>query len=650
MTASLSPLVLRYGRDEPLPEQRLLRAGPLSLVYEHGDLRYIRLGEREIIRRIYVAVRDHNWATVPATLHNVEISADADSFEIRYDASHQAGPIEFAWHATISGAADGTIRFTMDGAARTTFLRNRIGFCVLHPAACAGAACVVEHSDGTYEAGEFPEQIAPHQPFIGIRAIWHEVAPGVNAAVRFDGDVFEMEDQRNWIDASFKTYGTPLSLPFPVEIAAGTELRQAVTLMLDGDPAPYVAAEDQREVVIALTDAPAAASACLPGIGLSVASHGQPLTERQVARLRVLRLAHLRVDLALSDPRYGAVFGRASRQAAALGAPLEIALVLSAAADDELRALRALLDELRPTVARWLIFHAAEQVTGVRWIDLARARLASYAPGAPIGAGTNAYFTQLNRQRPPLHALDLVSYSLNPQVHAFDNASLVETLAAQAMTVRSARQFCADRPIMVSPVTLRPRFNPDATGPAPALLPGELPPEVDERQMALFGAAWTLGSLKYLAESGVASLTYYETTGWRGVLETETGSGLPQRFPSLPDSVFPLYHVLADIGELAGALVLLLRSSAPLLVDGLALRYDERTRLLLANMSPVAQFVRLTGLAPEIEVCTLDETNAETAMRAPERFRAQPGIQRQTDGGALRLTLHPYAVIRIDSR
>ena len=29
------------------------------------------------------------------------------------------------------------------------------------------------------------------------------------------GDVFEMEDQRNWTDASFKTYCTPLRQPFP---------------------------------------------------------------------------------------------------------------------------------------------------------------------------------------------------------------------------------------------------------------------------------------------------------------------------------------------------------------------------------------------------------------------------------------------------
>ncbi len=72
--------------------------------------------------------------------------------------------------------------------------------------------------------------------------------------------------------------------------------------------------------------------------------------------------------------------------------------------------------------------------------------------------------------------------------------------------------------------------------------PGELPPQVDVRQMSLFGACWTAGSFKYLAEAGTQSITFYETTGWRGVMETEAGSPLPELFRSLPGTVFPMYH------------------------------------------------------------------------------------------------------------
>ncbi len=48
------------GRSGPSPRARTLRAGPLSVDFEFGELRYVRLGDREVVRRIYVAVRDRN--------------------------------------------------------------------------------------------------------------------------------------------------------------------------------------------------------------------------------------------------------------------------------------------------------------------------------------------------------------------------------------------------------------------------------------------------------------------------------------------------------------------------------------------------------------------------------------------------------------
>jgi hypothetical protein len=288
-------------------------------------------------------------------------------------------------------------------------------------------------------------------------------------------------------------------------------------------------------------------------------------------------------------------------------------------------------------------------------ITLARGHLGGYDPAAKLGSGTNAFFTELNRGRPAFGLLDLVCYSLNPQVHAFDNLSLVETLAAQAPTVESTRQFCeapgrGRLPIAVGPVTLKMRFNPNATGPEPEPGPGELPSQVDVRQMSLFGGGWTLGSLKYLAESGPQSITYYETSGWRGVMETEAGSPVPDKFRSIPGSVFPLYHILADVGEFAGGEVILSTSSDALKVDGLVLRNNSgKTRVLLANLSPDVQQVAIQNLGQDVRVRHLDETNVAAAMGAPEDFRAEAGSTMQTTGGTLELSLLPYAIVRIDS-
>ena len=106
-------------------------------------------------------------------------------------------------------------------------------------------------------------------------------------------------------------------------------------------------------------------------------------------------------------------------------------------------------------------------------------------------------------------------------------------------TVESARLVGQDHPLAIGPITLRPRFNPNATGPEPETAPGDLPSKVDSRQMSLFGAGWTVGTLKALAKQGVYSLTYFETTGRLGVMEREKDPPLHRRFPAVFHGPFP---------------------------------------------------------------------------------------------------------------
>jgi hypothetical protein len=638
--------VLYYGKDEPLPEQTELRAGPLTMVFEDGGLRYIKLGEREILRGIYVAIRDRIWSTVLPILSNVQMDVADDAFRVNFDVQNKEGDIDFCWQGTITGDHQGTITFTMDGMARSTFLRGRIGFCVLHPIKeCIGQPCTVEKVDGTFEEGVFPRAISPYQPFSDMRAISHQIVPGLRAEVRFDGEVFEMEDQRNWTDASYKSYCTPLALPFPVEVKKGTKIWQSVRLTLKGELPELQLEPENTSLTFSLGVESVGPPPC---IGLGTASHSQPLTQRELERLIALNLSHLRVDLRLFQPGFELALRQAAAEANALGVSLEVALHLSDAAVSELKSLAEVLERVKPTVCTWLVFHVSEKSTTKQWIQPAREFVASYDPTAKIGSGTDIFFAELNRGHPPVDILDLVSYSLNPQSHAFDNNSLVETLEIQASTIENARQFWGEVPIAISPITLKPRFRPMAAGAEPEPEPGKLPSTVDARQVSLFGAGWTVGSLKYVSESGVDSVTYYETSGWRGVMETEEGPSLPEAFRSLPGSVFPVYHILADVGEFVDGKVIPTTSSNVLKVDGLAMRKDDTTRLILANLSPERQQVTVRGLNQRVRVRQLNETNAEEAMRSPEAFRAEEGETLQLSRGTLQLSLLPYAVARID--
>lgn len=636
-----------YGSPEPLPARHLLRAGSLTVVYEAGDLRYVRLGDREIVRRWYVAVRDRNWAAVPATLTNERLEVNDVSFRVTYDAAHRQGEMHFLWRGEISGSADGTIVFTMDGEAMTTFLRNRIGFCVLHPIReCAGAKCRIQTADGAGADTELPRFIAPRDNlFRELRSLAHEVSPGVWARLRFEGDLFETEDQRNWMDASYKTFCTPLRIPFPVEVPVGTRVRQRITLSLT-KPAPAIpAALNQKPT---LTIRAERTSAKLPAIGLGVASHGRPLSRREIDCLRNLGPKHLRVELDLTTGRWSARFKQAAAEATELGAGLELAVTASDAAGDEAAALLPILRDIPAPIHRILVYHQREWATPQRIIGPVSEAIARYDPAVPIYAGTTANFMELNCGRPTLAAIQGVCYSINPQGHAFDNASLIECCAAIADTVASARRLSGTLPLAVTPVTLRPRVNPYATGPAAAVPPAERPPQVDPRQMSLFGAAWTLGSLKFLAESGVASVAYYETTGWLGVMEEAGGCPLPEKFLSRPGMVFPLFHVLADANELAGADVLAALSSHPLTMDGLALRRDGRLHVLLANMTADLQAVAITGLPSRVRVRVLDESSFDRATSDPLAFRAESGEQRDIANGQLLIPVRPFGFVKID--
>ena len=157
-------------------------------------------------------------------------------------------------------------------------MKNRIGYCVLHPDDIAEqhhtAGCNM--SDGSTEDGFCPA-CSSASASAAVRRhgrAWRtRSVPGVWAELAFEGgSVFEMEDQRNWTDASYKTFSTPLRLPYPVELACGTRIRQSVTLSLAASAGRRGRAGGGRRRL--LHRRPRRPGHPLPPIGLGVASHG----------------------------------------------------------------------------------------------------------------------------------------------------------------------------------------------------------------------------------------------------------------------------------------------------------------------------------------------------------------------------------------
>src|SRR2546428_2921272 len=137
---TLSRFQLWHGRNAPPVERRELRAGPLTALLEDGDLRYISVDGVEVVRRIYVAVRDEVWNTIPAMYSDFTYDIASDHFTVRLRANHQYQRINVDWVGTITGNADGTIRYAMDAVANGAFRYCKIGFNIHHPPQEAGRA------------------------------------------------------------------------------------------------------------------------------------------------------------------------------------------------------------------------------------------------------------------------------------------------------------------------------------------------------------------------------------------------------------------------------------------------------------------------------------------------------------------------------
>jgi hypothetical protein len=631
--------------------RRTLRIGALSAILDGADFRYIRFGDLEIARRIYVAVRDIAWRTVLPQDVWANVEEHDHELIIRCGAHHEHGPVIFDWEGSIA-VTETSITYEMDGVAGGTFDYARVGLCLHHPMESAGRPYHGTSQDGSI-AGTFPDTIAAQ---IHVGEIDLPVFPPVTAltvmqsdevAVDFtwNGERFEMEDHRNWSDASFKSYPKPADLGYAFHATAGERLQEKMTVAVRSVSKPRRRHGRSRQRASIRIEIGPSLARSFPAVGFGLPSHGQPSTTAETNLIRSMHPSHLRVDLRLAAPGWQDVLNRAVREAGAIGCAIELAIFLREEPERELAALATYLagDDWR--VDRVLVLHELEETTRPLWIAAARGQLRLVLPGAQFFGGTNGYFNELNRNRECIDGADGLAFSLNPQVHAFDDLSLMENLAAQPETIRTARSFAGPLPVAVTPITLRPR--PAATRDAMPGATEELPFEVDPRQFTLVGAAWSLASVGLLAGAGATSLTYFETSGWLGVTEREHPSRQSTRVASPALSPYPMFHVFADIGEWRGADLADLRIADQTAIGGIACGTTDTSFLAIANLTEDEQRVEVGPYEGDVHLRRLNDASASLAARDHVAFRADSTLLRSR-GHLVSLTLSPYEVARID--
>ncbi|MEO5367773.1 MAG: PQQ-binding-like beta-propeller repeat protein, partial [Magnetococcus sp. WYHC-3] len=218
---------------------RWLRAGPVQLKFQDGELRYLSVRGREIVRRVYFAVRDQRYDTVMPEFREIAVEAAADAFTIRLAATCSNAVAAFSWTGTIIGTADGRISFQVSGQAERDFKSPRVGLHVLYGAeALAGQTYEQIAVTGDVTSNIFPRLVSAKLLAENFRALRYTTADGLEVNVGLVDGKFSMEDQRNFGDSSYKAFS---SMPFKYMVKKGQQGTQALTIEVKGAPAAAAA-------------------------------------------------------------------------------------------------------------------------------------------------------------------------------------------------------------------------------------------------------------------------------------------------------------------------------------------------------------------------------------------------------------------------
>jgi hypothetical protein len=557
-----------HGTEDRSTDPIPVVVGDWSLLLIGGAVRVIRWRGVEVVRGIDCPIRDATWGTL--VQEDVAVSWHDNGVRRVMTRTFAVGDGAVRGRMVMNVDPAGTLEVDVRLEARDVFRTNRSGITVLHPIrGVAGMPVTVHKASGGSEAARFPIEIMPSQPVFDIAGLEH-VVDGIRVAIAFEGETFEMEDQRNWADASYKTYCRPLSRPMPYEIVAGDPIHHRVRLTVSG----------HRETVEpAVGGYGSGGGAPFPEVLVVaeegwVPERGHPAHEVGVGKV-VIRLG----------PRQNGTEAWVV-DAARAGTDVDLEVVIPDGADPDAHlvgvatAVRSHGIDPRHVFALPEAYLKSYQPTGQWPTGTSPAEAAQAAgrafPGARVGVGMLTNFTEVNRCRPP-RVGNYVTHSTTAIVHAADDRSVFETLetlprilADGAAFARGAHNRAAEgdanlnRTVRLGLTAIGSRGN--AFGAADAPNRGRVRKAMasaDPRQVGLIAAAYAIGVTSRMVEGGVEAFAPSSLGGPFGVA-SEAGrypiffavqalrrfSGRPTAtLPTLPDGA----HGIAVVGDAPGS-------------------------------------------------------------------------------------------------
>lgn len=213
---------------------------------DSGVIKDVCYAGRRLIESVYFAVRDEAWRTYDCRVGEwrADRSVGGDDFVIDCEFRSADG-------ATLAGeliveVRPDSIRCRARLHLQASVSVNRIGFCLLHPLSLIGAdietsAAPEGLTPNPHQQERLPSDVEP-QMIDSTNAIYGAWGPaheysltwlGVTATVRNFDQELELEDQRNWTDASFKAYPRSLQRPRPYPLKPGATWSETLEILFE---------------------------------------------------------------------------------------------------------------------------------------------------------------------------------------------------------------------------------------------------------------------------------------------------------------------------------------------------------------------------------------------------------------------------------
>ena len=493
-----------------------------SVLRDNLFLRNIKYNNIEILKLISFLVRDKNWNNYSPEI--IKTSSYYKDQQLHFEFDLKYGDVEQLEVKLLLSIGSNSVKLIANGKFLTDFWTNRIGFNLLLPLdGVVNQQVIVSKSDQTTETLKYPLIIQPDQPMVKFNNLSYEMFDSIALNIRFDGIHFEMEDQRNWGDASYKIYSGSLLDPFPYKENKNSAFHQEIEITVREKNNSLETISNQNIIPLNIQEEYA-----MPKIGIKVDNETNG------------------IDIVNVDFVYHLVDFERNTESKPNFNNLPIYLV---ALIDHTKKVKDIVKDIKDyilsnkiSVDKILIcpkiylnsFQPAGEWPSVPKLGDYYKEAKIQLPDVHIFSGMVTNFTELNRKKPD-GKFDGINFSFTPIVHDASDYGVLDTPNSLKYILHSVNNFSKDTPIHIGPMTLGMHFNPYGEKLAANIDQVRLEmTDFDPRHDSLIGLNWTIAVFAETLSKNTKFITIASLKGVHGIL-TESNQKRP---------LFYLYEVL----------------------------------------------------------------------------------------------------------